>query len=999
MNFKHSLLLIIGFVFILSATDVIAQRQYSIYNSKTGRKHTLESLAVELNEQYDIVVFGEIHDDSLIHALEIGLLENLVAVNKKVSVSMEMFERDVQPVMTNYLNGKIQEQEFLDNSRPWDNYEDAYKPIIELAKANKLSVVAANVPRKYASLYSTGAIAAINSLPPAERPYIAKSIKVKDDAYQKEFYQQMLDNMGIEGADYTKMTYNQQNTLALYYGAQVVKDETMAESIFDFFTKNKKNLIIHYNGDFHSRSRLGTVQKLLDRDKTLRIAVIAPTYVTKEKGFKFNPEAKSSGNYMLLLEPKPQQQTFSQEMMGGHLGTNFIEKHNIKLELNPTTHNLKGKDIVKFKNPIVRKAGLFMLKDLKIESVTSSDGKLTFEVKSYDSLTNNIVVTAAEGSEFYNVEISYSGNVYHQPDLRQFNQRHQNSNGMISDLEGEGIYLPAGTFYPYTSSDQAEFKVEVTFPEQLEILTSGKLEKKQPLNGKKTYVFTSETNYDNLTMVGGKYVIQDTNYDGKQFAVYTFEASPLAKTYLNACIEYYKIYTNLFGPYPFSSFVVVENFFATGFGMPNYTLLSNQLMKMPWVTLTPGALAHEFVHNWWGNSVFVNPDRENWCEALTTFSSNYYYNVVTGNDQKAFEWRQSALVSLESLPAKLNYPLKDFKYQQTDEDAVIGYQKGGFVFYELYKLMGKDNFFGAMKNFANSYKGKKALWFSLNYNMQQYAKKNSINVPISKVINQWINPSRIPVVKLGGVFMRGDSCFFTIDQDSFFYMMIPVRIVTDKDTIWKDCLVNRVKPQFSLSRTNGIKSVEVDPLFQSLRKLYKWEIPTTMKQTQNTNPIYILPAKKNPDYAASLEYVNQLNKTGYNFTAIAGDEVTDNAIAGKSLVIIGTPLTNPYFAKIALTYPSDFQIVKEQLVFKGRNYGFKGNMAMINYIPKGKTGVFNTILYCDNMKSVEQFRRYSHYSSYSVIVIPQGKGGQPLLMDHIYPEKTTVNELQYRFLK
>ena len=61
---------------------------------------------------------------------------------------------------------------------------------------------------------------------------------------------------------------------------------------------------------------------------------------------------------------------------------------------------------------------------------------------------------------------------------------------MISDLEGEGIYLPAGTFYPYTSSDQAEFKVEVTFPEQLEILTSGKLEKKQPLNGKKTYVFT-----------------------------------------------------------------------------------------------------------------------------------------------------------------------------------------------------------------------------------------------------------------------------------------------------------------------------------------------------------------------------------------------------------------------------------------------------------------------------------------------------------------------------
>jgi hypothetical protein len=172
-----------------------------------------------------------------------------------------------------------------------------------------------------------------------------------------------------------------------------------------------------------------------------------------------------------------------------------------------------------------------------------------------------------------------------------------------------------------------------------------------------------------------------------------------------------------------------------------------------------------------------------------------------------------------------------------------------------------------------------------------------------------------------------------------------------------------------------------------------------MKQNQNSNPVFILPAKNNPDYAASLEYVTQMNKTGYKFTSVAGDEVTDNAVMGKSLVIIGTPLSNPYFAKLAATYPADFQITKEQIVFKGKNYPFKGNMAMINYIPKGKTGIFNTLLYCDNMKSVEQFRRFSHYSSYSIIVIPQGKGGQPLLMDHIYPEKTTVNELQYRFLK
>jgi len=35
-----------------------------------------------------------------------------------------------------------------------------------------------------------------------------------------------------------------------------------------------------------------------------------------------------------------------------------------------------------------------------------------------------------------------------------------------------------------------------------------------------------------------------------------------------------------------------------------------------------------------------------------------------------------------------------------------------------------------------------------------------------------------------------------------------------------------------------------------------------MKQTENANPVFILPSKKSPDYAASLEYVNQMNKTG-----------------------------------------------------------------------------------------------------------------------------------------
>lgn len=995
MNLKNTIILP-GIIILAFINTAFSQRQFAFYSAKTGQKLTTEQLAAELSKQYDVVFFGEFHDDSLIHVLESQLLQAVYKQKKKVAISMEMFERDVQPVMNDYLAGVINEQDFLAKSRPWENYEDDYKSIIDFAKASKLNVIAANVPRKYASLYSTGGMKAINNLSPTERAYLAKSINPADDAYQVAFYNQMLDNLGMKH-DYTTLSFNQQNTLALYYGAQVVKDETMAESIYEYYLKNKKYLIIHYNGDFHSKNRLGTVQKLLDRDKTLRIGVISPYYA--EKGLEFNQVLKSMGDYILVLEPKPTTEISGPEMMGGHLGMNYIDQHNITLDLEPKSHSLQGKDFLKFKNPIIKKANISFLADLEVTSLSSPDGNFSFDVKIIDSVTNEIIITPSPGTEITSLEISYHGTLYNQPNIRQFNQRHAYSNGIISDLPGEGIYLPAGSFYPYTKQDMADFIVQVNFPEQLEVLTSGKITKNPAVIGMKNYTFTSEIRYDNLTLVGGKYFIHDTIYDGKTFSVYTFEKSPLSKTYLDACIEYYKLYTGLLGAYPFSSFAVVENFFATGFGMPNYTLLSNQLMKMPWVTLTPGALAHEFVHNWWGNSVFVNPDRENWCEGLTTFCTNYYYNILKGNDQKAYEWRQSALVSLESLPEKLNYPVKKFRYQETDEDAVIGYQKSAFLFLELYKMMGKDHFFEALKSFAKSYQGKRATWFSLSFSMQKYTDKNKLDVPVNKIFNQWLNSTRLPVIRLENVTTDSDSSRFTISMDTGMYLKIPVRVITAGDTTWKEFLVTGKENRFSLPSVPAVKSIEVDPSFGSLRKLYKWEIPFTMKQTLNANPVFVLPAKKNPDYPASLEYVNQLNKTGYNFSSVAGDEIKDKDILSKPLVIIGTPKTNPLVAKLALTYPSGFQVKNEQLVFKGKNYPFRGNIAMINYSPKGQPDIIFTYLYCDNMKNVEQFRRFSHYSSYSIIVVPQSRGGQPMLMDHLYPEKPENNELRFIFGK
>jgi aminopeptidase N len=89
----------------------------------------------------------------------------------------------------------------------------------------------------------------------------------------------------------------------------------------------------------------------------------------------------------------------------------------------------------------------------------------------------------------------------------------------------------------------------------------------------------------------------------------------LADRYLDATAQYLEMYRGLLGPYPYSKFALVENFWETGYGMPSFTLLGEQIIRFPFILNS--SYPHELLHNWWGNGVFVAPAGGNWCEGLT----------------------------------------------------------------------------------------------------------------------------------------------------------------------------------------------------------------------------------------------------------------------------------------------------------------------------------------------------------------------------------------------
>lgn len=251
-----------------SSTGYTPQR---VFDAKTKKFSDFEAMLADL-ARAEIVLVGEQHDDPATHRLERAILEGLARRQRPVILALEMFERDVQKPLDDYLAGKLTEPEFLKVSRPWPRYATDYRPLVEMAKAHKWRVIAGNVPRKYAAQVSRNGLASIETLPAEERKLIAAQNSCPPDDYFKRFTEVMTQHPGADdkkpAKEPTKEELEKQRVMVeKFYQAQCVKDETMAESIAAAYNEasTPKPVIVHYNGAFHSDFKLGTAARAKQR--------------------------------------------------------------------------------------------------------------------------------------------------------------------------------------------------------------------------------------------------------------------------------------------------------------------------------------------------------------------------------------------------------------------------------------------------------------------------------------------------------------------------------------------------------------------------------------------------------------------------------------------------------------------------------------------------------------------------------------------------------------
>lgn len=271
------------FVFILSLasfkTDLPA---YKIFDQH-GKEADWSDVVNHCKKQ-EAVFFGELHNNTIAHWMQLELTKALYKENNHLVLGAEMFEADQQILLNEYLDKLITEKNFEAEMRLWTNYKTDYKPLVNFALENKLKFIATNVPRRYASVVAKKGKDELLTLSADAKKYICP-LPLEADTSLKS-YNEML-----------KMDMGHGSSINMVY-AQAVKDATMGHFIANNLPA--KGIFVHFNGAYHSDLYEGIVYYLKKYKAGVKVATIST--VEQKDLSALEEENKGKADFIVVVD-------------------------------------------------------------------------------------------------------------------------------------------------------------------------------------------------------------------------------------------------------------------------------------------------------------------------------------------------------------------------------------------------------------------------------------------------------------------------------------------------------------------------------------------------------------------------------------------------------------------------------------------------------------------------------------------------------------------------
>jgi aminopeptidase N len=526
--------------------------------------------------------------------------------------------------------------------------------------------------------------------------------------------------------------------------------------------------------------------------------------------------------------------------------------HRLQVTLNPSQNHLRATDTIDFPASFLQKHDsiLFYLNPHLQVEVVSPGFSLVKTVKQDKKSSALRYALIPEGTKTATVVLSYAGRINDSltSGAAEYARGFRETTGIISN---NGVYLAGSTFWmPVWDTPLFTYSLTTRLPVGWTVVSQGVRTQNDTAGGMRSVRYDCRFPQDQAYLTAYRW----TEYDAKagRVALQAFLRTPdkkLAFRYLNMTGVYLNMYVRLLGPYPYSKFALVENFWETGYGMPSFTLLGSKIIRFPFILYS--SYPHELLHNWWGNSVYVDMPEGNWCEGLTAYMADHMLKEQRG---QGAEYRRNTLQKFtDFVNVQNDFPVVDFRERHNAAEEAIGYGKSLMFQHMLRQMVGDSLYIRAYRRFYEDYRFKIASFDDIRTTFEKVTGRN-----LKPFFDEWLTRKGAPHLTLSEVkIMRQKKNFLLsfqlsqIQPEAVFPLTIPVAVYfADTVMIKKVYMRHRVMyPLFTFQKQP--LRIEVDPQFDVMRRLDKGESAPSLTQLfGNVKGTLVLPARDSllPEY-------------------------------------------------------------------------------------------------------------------------------------------------------
>jgi uncharacterized iron-regulated protein len=377
-------------------------------------------------------------------------------------------------------------------------------------------------------------------------------------------------------------------------------------------------------------------------------------------------------------------------------------------------------------------------------------------------------------------------------------------------------------WYP-RPDDLVEYALSVTLPENFIAVSESESVIVQKHGKTETFAFQFDYPLDGLHLAAStRYILKKDRYNDIVLEAYFFkEDAHLADAYLDYTKKYLAMYEKMLTPYPYKRFAIVENILPTGNSMPTFTLLGSRVINLPFIVQT--SLGHEILHQWFGNSVYIDFVSGNWAEGITTYLADHQYAALESEDTA---YRKKILVDYNAyVNADNAIPLRSFKSRSNKAQSVIGYGKAAMFFHMLRERYGDRSFFAALQEFIRQNRFRNASWHDI-----QRAFEKVTGEELYTYFGDWLTRKNIPRLSVENAQLyvtqgKLKLNFDLLQLNGFYPLSIPITLHTNNGKSMRKVDVKTPKEKISLTLEESPNTVVIDENYALMRQLAPEEIP------------------------------------------------------------------------------------------------------------------------------------------------------------------------------